>query len=75
MMDYAVKIVLFGVFVALLFFAADAIIKAWLPNAQIGVLKNVIYMLHYLGIIQAINLYFSMMIANWAIDKIIRFWM
>ena len=76
-MSYAVKIIMFTAFVALLYFAIGIITNqaSSFIASHFTLGNNAIYILHKLKICEAVNIYVSLVIATWITNKIINYWM
>jgi len=76
-MRYLVKVAMFSLFVAILYFAVNIATqqaaKFIANNLTIG--KNAIYILHKFKVCEAINIYISAVIGSWLVNKIINYWM
>lgn len=74
MIQTAIKIAFFAVFVALLYFAIDFIMDYFKHiMGNISVLNNISYFFCFLGVYKALNLLLSFIIGNWLVNKIIKY--
>lgn len=74
-MQYIGKLLFIAVFTAILYAVIEIFLHLIkLELAKISVLADVNFMLCYLGIYAALNLMFSILVAVWVVDHLIKFW-
>ena len=73
-MDSVVKLLFFGVFVAILYYAIGYVVGEITLSLNLpSSMANLKFFLCSFGIFQAINLAFSILVGNWVINKIIDY--
>ncbi len=74
MVETAIKVLFFAVFVSLLYFAIDFVMDYFKHLVTgISLLNNISYFFCWLGVYKALNLLLSFIIGNWFVNKIIKY--